>query len=124
MRARSIRKMTAVMWVPVTALAACLSERSEPAGPEVSNDSVVEVRLTNFAFTPANVQIRPGTLVRWINTTPTFHTVTPDRHMQWQRWATSSQADTLEHVFATAGDYPYFCEPHRSIGMTGRVVVR
>ncbi len=103
----------------------CFSERSEgPAEPEVLQDTLIEVRLTDFAFTPAHIEINRGARVRWINTTNTFHTVTPDTHSEWQRWATTTAADTFEHVFATAGDFAYFCEPHRTIGMIGSILVR
>jgi len=106
-------------------LTACFSERSDdPAEPEVREDTLVEVRLTNFAFTPASIVINRGTRVRWINTTNTFHTVTPDGHSEWQRWPTSASSDTLEHIFASPGDFAYFCEPHRTIGMSGSITVR
>ncbi|MGH7502445.1 MAG: cupredoxin domain-containing protein [Longimicrobiales bacterium] len=105
--------------------AGCFSERSDsPAEPEFLEDTLVEVRLTDFAFSPANIAINRGTRVRWINTTNTFHTVTPDGHSEWQRWPTSTAADTLEHTFTTAGDFAYFCEPHRTIGMVGAITVR
>jgi plastocyanin len=67
--------------------------------------------------------INRGARVRWISTTSTFHTVTPDGHSAWQRWPTSSAGNVFEHQFTSAGDFPYFCEPHRSTGMVGRVTV-
>lgn len=107
------------------AAAACFSDSPESAvEPDVRSDTLLEIRLTDFSFTPARVTIRPGTRVRWINTTNTFHTVTPDGHSAWQRWETSAPTDTLEHVFGAPGDFAYFCEPHRSIGMTGSIAVR
>src|SRR5262249_44641322 len=35
----------------------------------------------------------------------------------------STTGATYEHTFTQAGTYPYFCTPHRSIGMTGTIVV-
>ncbi len=104
---------------------ACFSERGGgPSGPEVREESLIEIRLTDFAFTPAHIIINRGARVRWINTTNTFHTVTPDGHAAWQRWPTSSGGDTLEHEFTSTGEFGYLCEPHRSIGMVGSITVR
>lgn len=107
------------------ASAACFSDDpDDPMAPDLRGEPLVEIRLTDFSFTPASVTISPGTRVRWINTTNTFHTVTPDGHAEWQSWSTSTSSDTLEHVFASEGAFAYFCQPHRSIGMTGTVTVR
>jgi plastocyanin len=35
----------------------------------------------------------------------------------------SNAGATYEHTFAQAGTFPYFCRPHASFGMTGRVIV-
>ena len=35
----------------------------------------------------------------------------------------SDQGATYEHTFETTGTYDYFCIPHKSVGMVGRIVV-
>ncbi|MBX0288773.1 plastocyanin/azurin family copper-binding protein [Haloarcula salinisoli] len=35
----------------------------------------------------------------------------------------SEQGATFEHTFETTGTYDYFCIPHKSLGMVGRIVV-
>jgi plastocyanin len=35
----------------------------------------------------------------------------------------SEQGATYEHTFETTGTYDYFCIPHKSLGMVGRIVV-
>jgi len=35
----------------------------------------------------------------------------------------SGQGATYEHTFETAGTYDYFCIPHKSLGMVGRIIV-
>jgi plastocyanin len=35
----------------------------------------------------------------------------------------SEQGATFEHTFETAGAYDYFCTPHKSLSMVGRIVV-
>jgi plastocyanin len=36
---------------------------------------------------------------------------------------TSNAGATFDHQFLAAGIYPYFCEIHWSVGMTGTIVV-
>ncbi len=123
---RSVPSLAAAFLIGITAFSsACFSEGADdPAQPEVRAESLIEIRLIDFAFTPARIIINRGARVRWINTTSTFHTVTPDGHSAWQRWPTSSVGDTLEHEFTSTGEFAYFCEPHRSIGMVGSIMVR
>ena len=85
--------------------------------------NVVEVTLTNYEFTPADLTIEPGTTVRWVNQTNTFHTVTPDGHSEWASASLSEMGETFTHTFDTEGTFPYYCDPHRSLGMTGSVTV-
>lgn len=85
--------------------------------------NVVEVTLTNYAFTPGDLTIEPGTTVRWVNQTSVFHTITPDGHTEWTEGSVSEMGETFTHTFETEGTFPYYCSPHRSLGMTGSVTV-
>ena len=89
-----------------------------------SGSNVVEIQASGTSFTPSEVTIQPGTTVRWIagNTTP--HTVTPDGHSEWSEATLGSSGATFEHTFDTAGDFPYYCVPHRGAGMTGTITVQ
>lgn len=84
----------------------------------------VEVQAVNHEFTPADLTIAPNTLVRWVNTTGTRHTVTPDGHDEWVDTDLPDMGATFEHVFRTEGSFPYYCTPHRSLGMVGSVTVQ
>lgn len=64
-----------------------------------------------------------GTTVRWINGTASVHTVTPDGHSAWSEWQTSGASETFEVVLDAPGTYQYYCSPHRSLGMTSRIIV-
>ncbi len=107
----------------MTLLVAACSEHQDPTDPGDGTDSVVEINLVLFAFSALEVRIAPGTTVRWRNTTATFHTVTPDGHTTWTEWQTSSQGEIFEVKFPQIGTYSYFCDPHRSIGMVGTIIV-
>ena len=86
--------------------------------------NVVEVTLTNYAFTPGDLTIEPGTTVRWVNQTSVFHTITPDGHTEWAEGSVSQMGETFSHTFETEGTFPYYCSPHLSFGMTGSVTVQ
>lgn len=86
--------------------------------------NIVEVTLTNYEFTPGDLTIEPGTTVQWVNQTNTFHTITPDGHSEWTEGTVSQTGDTFTHTFDTEGTFPYYCNPHRSLGMTGSVTVQ
>lgn len=110
------------------ALSACSEHSNEPTDP-VGGDGgdgggVTEVVLRNFAFAAPTITIDRGTAVRWRNTTGTFHTVTPDGHQAFAARQTNGAGQTFETQFDTPGRYRYYCEPHRSLGMTGEIIVR
>jgi plastocyanin len=109
-------------------LAACFSERdatappaegvcSLPVGEGVPGSTLVIVRA--FTFTPAEVRVRAGDRVTWVNCDPDPHTSTADGG----QWSSSllSTGDAFTHTFDAVGEYPYHCEPHPF--MTARVIV-
>jgi plastocyanin len=109
----------------VTALtAAGCSQHQEVMGPgNQGNGQVVEIEIRNFEFSQPELHIAPGTTVRWRNTTTNYHTVTPDGHAAWSQWQTASPGETFEVSFDQVGTYPYYCVPHRALGMMGTIIV-
>jgi hypothetical protein len=85
---------------------------------------VVEVR--DVQFDPAALEITAGDTVEWrnvqgyhnVNGTQTTYPSNPESfgNNQGNDW-------TYRHVFTTAGNYSYQCDPHVSMGMTGTVTV-
>jgi len=47
----------------------------------------------------------------------------PDGAEAFNSEVLSEQGATYEHTFETTGTYDYFCIPHKSLGMVGRIVV-
>ncbi|WP_436909974.1 plastocyanin/azurin family copper-binding protein [Halosimplex marinum] len=105
-----------------------------------------DVGMTTRKFTPAQVEVPPGTTVRWKNTSSHAHTVTayedgiPDDAEFWATGEFDSQAaaeegwlggnegalyegETYERTFETVGTHSYFCIPHEASGMVGTVLV-
>lgn len=91
-----------------------------------SQATTYPVGMINFAFTPDTLNISQGDTVLWINQVSTMHTTTsgvngvPDGI--WDS-GTMAQNDSFKHIFATAGDYPYYCTFHWSLGMIGLIKV-
>ena len=82
--------------------------------------STSEVKIDNFSFSPATLQIKAGTTVTWTNADDIPHTVVSD-----DKIFKSKALDTDEKFsfkFDKAGTYPYFCSLHPK--MTAKVVVQ
>jgi plastocyanin len=90
-----------------------------PATAEVDT-----VQISGTSFSPANLTVAPGRTVVWVYVSGGPHTVTPDGHTQWQSVSANSPGEVLRVTFNTAGTFDYYCEPHRSLGMTGEIVVQ
>ena len=112
-----------VLGLAALALGGCSEHAQESTAP-TGDGNATEVVIRNFAFSAPTITIDRGTAVRWRNTTGTFHTVTPDGHQAFTERQTSSSGEAFEARFDAPGRYRYYCEPHRSLGMTGEVIVR
>ena len=109
-------------------LAGCFSENDEATGTSEGtcnvtlDDSIpgsTVVVIQKFAFSPADLAVRAGDRVTWINCDLDSHTSTADGG----QWASPLLApgDAFTQTFLTPGEFAYHCEPHPF--MTGRVVV-
>lgn len=121
----------ASMALTIAGVAACFSERA--SGPAVDlaacnanlpseafGSTIVIIR--DFAFSPAQVRVRPGTKVTWVNCGALgtdSHTSTADGG-SWDSPLLSPGA-TFTQEFATTGAFAYHCVPHPT--MIGTVTV-
>ena len=79
-----------------------------------------EVKIDNFSFSPATINVPVGTTITWTNRDDIPHTVVSD-----DKVFKSKVLDTDEKfsfTFGKPGTYPYFCSIHPK--MTGKVVVQ
>ena len=79
------------------------------------------VVIRGFRFRPAQITIKRGTRVTWINKDPHPHTVTANKKGSFNS-GLLRKGQRYSHVFKTAGKKAYHCEIHPF--MRGSVVVK
>jgi len=90
----------------------------------------------DYYFDPIGLFVEPGATVAWKldsgehataayaeGTATAEETHIPEGASGWNSETLTDQGATFEHTFETAGTYDYFCLPHKSLEMVGRVVV-
>jgi plastocyanin len=82
--------------------------------------SALEVKIDNFAFTPAAITVKAGTQVTWINKDDIPHTV--DSTDGKFKSAALDTDDKFEFRFTEPGEYPFYCRMHPK--MTGKIIVQ
>jgi plastocyanin len=78
------------------------------------------VLIQGFKFKPAEITIKPGTRVRWINKDSTKHTATANNGAFNSGLLRKGQ--TFSRTFRTVGKQGYHCKPHPF--MRGSVTVK
>jgi plastocyanin len=79
--------------------------------------ATAQVRIVDYAFTPASITIRAGGRVTWTNAGSDRHSIS----LATGESARLTTGQTFSTAFATAGRYVYACGLHPS--MTGVVIV-
>lgn len=109
------------------------SDESGPA-PVTVEVRMVDKSPTEFVFEPAEVTVRPGDVVRFVQTGVMPHNVefraVPEGvelagDVQMGRYLTR-KGETYDLVIDErfgAGKYDYVCTPHSALGMTGTISV-
>ncbi len=88
--------------------------------PQMAQEMAAAVKIDNFSFSPATLEIKAGTKVTWTNADDIPHTVVSN-----DKVFKSKALDTDEKfsfTFDKPGTYPYFCSLHPK--MTAKVVVQ
>lgn len=91
---------------------------------------------STYYFDPIGLFVGSGETVTFVNESGSHSatayedgngqaTVTriPENAEAWDSGILSDQGATFEHTFETPGTYDYFCTPHKSLEMVGRIVV-
>ena len=87
-------------------------------------------------FDPIGLYVNPGDTVKWVNRSGA-HSATsytkdnpiyggpaliPDGAKSWNSGVLSAQGASFSKTFTVEGTYDYYCIPHKSLGMVGRIV--
>jgi plastocyanin len=94
--------------------------------PSLMGQTTHNITVTSNVFTPAQITITAGDKIVWkndggshnVNGNKTTFAGNPESFGN-----TVGIGWTYEHVFNTAGTYNYQCDPHASMGMTGKITV-
>ena len=78
-----------------------------------------------LVFAPKVVTIKVGDTIKWVNNKAFPHNVVFDGHVELshKKLAQKPKAE-LESTFNEAGEFSYYCSPHRGAGMVGKVIVQ
>ena len=77
-----------------------------------------------LVFEPKVVTIKVGDSIKWENNKAFPHNIVFDGHaeLSHKKLAQKPKAE-LESTFNEAGEFSYYCSPHRGAGMQGKVIV-
>lgn len=111
-------------------------ETSPTGGDGASNTIQMVTGNGNYYFDPIGLLVESGETVTWeiqsgAHSTTAYAegnggasvTRIPGDAEAWDSGTLTEQGATFEHTFDVSGTYDYFCIPHKSLGMVGRVVV-
>jgi plastocyanin len=117
----------------IGSLSSCAPDPSDLVAPTTTAPNValtgvtVRVRAIDNNFRPQKLEVHVGDLVEFTNGGRNDHDITPsDGGGSWGiKLADFVPKAVYEHVFAAAGDYPYYCTIHGSNkkGMIGTITV-
>jgi plastocyanin len=113
-------KLTFVAMMLAFATAAPSHSFAAPPPGSAIEISPVEVKIDNFAFTPAEITVKAGSKVIWTNQDDIPHTV--DSTQGKFKSAALDTNDKFEFRFTDPGEYPFYCRMHPK--MTGKIIVQ
>lgn len=96
------------------------------AWPGVEGQASHEVDVSNYEFNPAEITIQAGDEVTWTNSEGSHNVNGAQSLFPSNPESFGNEVGTgwvYSHVFTMPGTYDYQCDPHASLGMTGRVIV-
>jgi plastocyanin len=89
---------------------------TEPAAASAS------VEIDNFVFKPAELTVKAGTIVTWVNKDDVPHTATAKGKSPAFDSKALDTDEKFSFTFSQPGVYPYYCKVHTH--MTGKIVVK
>jgi plastocyanin len=100
-------------------VAAAETAASAKTAASDTGQSVAQVTIDNFSFTPQEIKVKAGTTIIWTNRDDIPHTVVSTDSLFKSK--TLDTDDKFTTTFGKPGTYSYFCSIHPK--MTGKVIV-
>ncbi len=89
-----------------------------------TNDTIITVDSTNLRFSPSTVTIEEGDAVRFFWDGQLLPHNAVEENETFDSGDTKSSEDyRFIFVLGLNGTFEYYCEPHRSLGMVGQIIV-
>ncbi len=113
------------------------AQKQVVAGQAVHPAPQVAIHIRNLKFVPQDIQVTPGTVIRWTNLDPMDHDVTSGvsingrkaRGLKKTRFPDQKFSSglfgknrTFSVTLSKPGEYPYYCSVHPF--MTGKIIVK
>jgi plastocyanin len=128
----TLPRTTLAVMLLATACAGTSQGSGGSGAPQQSNVSMTDANQ----YVPASLSVPRGATVVWTNTGSVAHTVTDDPNKAINKADSVlpngaqpfdsgiiNGGGTYSHTFNVPGQYVYFCIPHESLGMVGRITV-
>ena len=93
-----------------------------PATQRKALQAAVVVTIENFRFSPAEVTVPAGTMVKWVNKDDVPHTATAKGKEPAFDSRTLDTDEGFSFEFKKPGVFNYYCKVHPH--MTGKVIVK
>jgi plastocyanin len=117
---------------------AATTPSSSAAGSSAAAPATPTIQMTNDnKFSPATLTVPKGMTVTWQNASTMVHSATDDPAKAVnksdaalpagaQPWDSGliQPGQSWTHTFDVAGNYSYFCIPHETLGMLGKITVQ
>ena len=75
------------------------------------NTIIQDISIDGMAYSPADVTVQVGTVVKWTNDDSSTHTVS-DKDGVWAGSGPMNSGTSWSKVFSEVGTYTYYCEFH------------
>jgi plastocyanin len=135
---RTIRPRRSILWIVVALLnlpavgcggivqsdtgGGATTKPAATSAATVKDAAEQKINIDNFTYDPAEVTIKAGTKVTWLNRDDVPHTATSSTKPRAFDSKTLDTDQQFSFVFDKPGTYEYFCAVHPK--MTGRVIVK
>ena len=93
-----------------------------PATTAPAATTSASVEIDNFIFKPAELTVRAGTTVIWVNRDDVPHTATAKGKSPAFDSKALDTDEKFSFTFDKPGVYPYYCKVHTH--MTGKIIVK